>query len=151
MPESLSSAPHWLVVGMTLLIVALTVVLHYEVLSGLNQHLPRWKHIPMRLRILALIFLLLLLHVAEIWLFGLGIHLAIQDPQLGNVLGIAQGNLLDAIYLSATTYTTLGIGDLIPQGPIRFLIGTEAVVGLMMITWSASFTYLEMQRCWTPD
>jgi hypothetical protein len=56
--------------------------------------------------------------------------------------------VLDAVYLSATTYSTLGYGDLVPRGPIRFLLGTEAVVGFVMITWSASFAYLEMARYW---
>ena len=56
--------------------------------------------------------------------------------------------LLDAIYFSATTFTTLGYGDLAPVGPIRFLSGTAALTGLVLISWSASFTYLEMERFW---
>lgn len=135
---------------LTLVTVGLTVVFHYEVLSHLNERLPHWKRISQRLRILTLIFALLFLHIAEIWLFSIGIHLSALYPSLGHIQGIVDSNFLDAVYLSATTYTTLGIGDLIPQGPIRFLIGTESVVGLMMITWSASFTYLEMQRYWKP-
>ena len=148
MSSALSSLPHWAVVFMTIGIVAATVLLHYEALSWANQGLGRWHKIHQRLRILALILVLLLLHISEIWLFGFGIHLASHFPSLGAIDGMADNSLLDAIYLSATTYTTLGIGDLVPQGPIRFLIGTEAVLGLLMITWSASFTYLEMQRYW---
>jgi hypothetical protein len=45
-------------------------------------------------------------------------------------------------------YTTVGFGDLLPQGAIRFMSGMEALTGLVMITWSASFTFLEMQRDW---
>ena len=60
-------------------------------------------------------------------------------------------NLFDAIYLSATTYTTLGIGDLAPVGAVRLVSGMEALTGFLMITWSASFTYLEMSRLWTDD
>lgn len=91
---------------------------------------------------------LLGLHVVEIWIYGVGIHLAVHFPSLGEISGIADVGLLDSVYLSATTYSTLGYGDLVPRGPIRFLLGTEALVGLLMITWSASFTYLEMQRYW---
>jgi hypothetical protein len=42
----------------------------------------------------------------------------------------------------------VGFGDLVPHGAIRFMTGMEALTGLVMITWSASFTFLEMQRDW---
>ena len=134
---------------LTFLVVALTVVLHYEVLSQLNRRLPHWSTIPARLRVLALMFILLGLHLLEIVIFGLSIHLAEHMPSLGKLGGGA--GLLDAIYLSATSYSTLGYGDLVPYGPIRILVGMESLVGLLMITWSASFTYLEMQKYWNPD
>lgn len=35
-----------------------------------------------------------------------------------------------------------------PQGAIRFLAGTEALTGFILITWSASFLYLEMEQYW---
>jgi hypothetical protein len=56
--------------------------------------------------------------------------------------------VFDVIYFSAITFTTVGFGDLSPVGPIRFLSGTEALTGFVLITWSASFTYLEMERFW---
>ena len=59
--------------------------------------------------------------------------------------------LLELVYLSAMTFTTVGYGDVSPVGPIRFLAGTEALVGFMLITWSASFTYLHMARHWRED
>ena len=46
------------------------------------------------------------------------------------------------------SYTTVGFGDVTPVGPIRFMAATEALTGLVLITWSASFTYLEMERFW---
>ena len=58
---------------------------------------------------------------------------------------------LDFVYFSAITYTTVGFGDYVPTGPIRFLAGTEALTGFLLITWSASFTFLEMQRYWGRD
>jgi hypothetical protein len=60
-------------------------------------------------------------------------------------------NLLDQVYYSAVVYTTLGFGDVVPGGAIRFLTGVESVTGLVLITWSASFTFLEMQRYWGRD
>ena len=47
-----------------------------------------------------------------------------------------------------TNYTTVGWGDLSSIGPLRILAGAEALLGFMLITWSASFTYLVMARTW---
>ena len=63
----------------------------------------------------------------------------------------AASGLLDFVYFSATVYTTLGFGDLVPTGAVRFLAGTEAVTGFLLISWSASFTFLEMQRFWKQE
>jgi hypothetical protein len=43
------------------------------------------------------------------------------------MLGAAGPQLFDAVYLSASTSTT---------------------IGFILITWSASFLYLEMERFW---
>ena len=50
------------------------------------------------------------------------------------------------IYYSFVTLTTLGYGDIIPIGHIRFTAGSEALTGLVLIAWTASFTYLQMQK-----
>ena len=66
-----------------------------------------------------------------------------RHSAIGHPAGLA-----DAMYLSAVTYSTVGFGDVAPIGGIRFLAATESLIGLMMVTWSASFTYLEMSRHW---
>jgi len=58
--------------------------------------------------------------------------------------------LANSLYFSAETYTSLGFGDLIPIGPLRLLAGAEALNGLVLIGWSASFTYIAMERFWSP-
>jgi uncharacterized membrane protein len=55
------------------------------------------------------------------------------------------------VYFSFTTYSTLGVGDIEPYGNIRFVTGLESLVGLVLITWTASFLYLEMTRYWDRD
>lgn len=147
--SALGSVPHWAMVGITLLVVGATVGLHYEVLERMNLTIPRLRIQP-RARVLVLIFVLLGAHVAEIWIFGLGLYWVGQVPSLGHIAGVEDFKLLDAVYLSATTYSTLGYGDLVPRGPVRLLAATESLLGLVLITWSASFTYLEMQRNWRP-
>ena len=52
------------------------------------------------------------------------------------------------LYFSAETYTTIGLGDIYPLGPLRLITGIEALNGLLLIGGSASFTYLAMQKFW---
>jgi len=53
------------------------------------------------------------------------------------------------LYFSFTVYTTVGFGDIYPQGELRFLTGIESLTGLVLITWTASFLYVKMTRYWT--
>lgn len=137
----------WLVVAAAILILSLCVVLHYEVLSACNRLLPRVTH-HRRRRVLLLIFVVLLTHVAEIWLFGFGYYFLARYQGLGGLAGLPTTSLPDFVYFSAMTYTTVGFGDVVPLGAIRFMAGMEGLTGLVMIAWSASFTYIEMQRDW---
>jgi hypothetical protein len=145
--EALASAEHWIMVGVCLLLSGAVVVLHYEALERFNGWLPRLR-LPARMRVLVLIFGLMLVHTTEIWIFGSVLYEVAQWPGLGRVAGVTELHLLDAVYLSTVTYTTVGYGDLTPQGPLRLLLGIESLSGFVLVTWSASFTYLEMQRDW---
>ncbi|WP_240724848.1 potassium channel family protein [Onishia niordana] len=136
-----------LVVLASLLTVALCVLLHYEVsmiLSRRMEHSTRSQ----RQRFLTLIFGLLGSHIAQIWAFAATMSLLLDMPGTGEVVGITAPRFLDFVYLSAINFTTLGYGDIVPDGPIRFVMGTEALTGFMLITWSASLTFLEMQKHW---
>lgn len=78
------------------------------------------------------------LHWVEIILFGL-LYWVIAE--YGANIGTLDGaqTLEDYMYFSAATYTTLGFGDMIPHGELRVIAGTEALIGLIMISWSAVF------------
>jgi hypothetical protein len=142
---------HIIAVLLTMTIVVVAVFVHYEGLRVFTVWLKRTTIRP-RLRIVLLIYGLLLLHAAEIWIFGAGYWWLARDPGFGSLVGQTELNqIVDYVYFSATVYSTLGFGDLIPQGPTRFLAGIESVTGLLMITWSASFTYLEMIRYWREE
>jgi hypothetical protein len=134
------------VVAATTVAVFLSVLLHYEVLNSLSTRLARGQG-PRRRRVVIAIFGMLAVHVAEIWIFALATTLLLLEPAAGSTAGIGN-DLLDQVYLSAMTFTTVGAADAHVAGPIRFLNGTEALTGLVLITWSASFTFLEMARFW---
>ncbi len=141
----------WVVV-VTLLTVGACVVLHYEGLSLLSrQHRARLGAMG-RWHVLTGIFAMLGLHILEIWIFGLAYTSLSLFPAAGQIeMSTGPVDWLDRIYFSATTYTTLGYGDLVARGALRLLAGTEALVGFMLITWSASFMYLQMDRYWSED
>ena len=147
---SLSAYAHWgvngLVVAMTVVTVSLCVLLHYEALNLLSRRLAHLEGRHRR-RVVVAISGLLAVHIAEIWIFGLSYALLLGVPAAGIAHGV-DGSLLDFVYLSAMTFSTVGSADVYLVGPVRFLSGTEALAGLVLITWSASFTFLEMQRFW---
>jgi len=135
------------VIVATIVAVVLCLLVHYEALSMLTIRL-RATHVAPRRRILFMIFALLGTHVAEIWIFGVTYFLLLKDRMHGALLASHPLGLLDSVYFSAVCYTTLGLGDIVPAGDIRFLVGTETLTGFLLITWSASFTFVEMQRYW---
>lgn len=135
------------VVLLTVAIVVACVVLHYEALSWLTGWLKK-VHMKARQHILVLIFAILLFHVAEIWIFGMGYWALISNDGHGGLMASHAIGFLDCVYYSAVCFTTLGLGDVIPTGAVRFLTGTEALTGFVLLTWSASFTFVEMERFW---
>ena len=142
-----------------LVALVFSVLIHYEGFKLLSRVLGRSALLPDRARILMLMFGLLLLHVVEIWTFAVSYYVLADVPGYGVLMqtGFSENatapvmHWFDYVYYSATVYTTVGFGDIVPFGPIRVISGTEAVCGLALITWSASFTFLEMQRYWGRD
>ncbi|UCG71524.1 MAG: two pore domain potassium channel family protein [Chromatiales bacterium] len=142
----------------TCVIVFVCVLLHYEGLRALSRWITS-DLLPPRGRIVTMIFGLILLHAAEIWVFAGGYFYLEGVTGYADFLHFGSGEglverpmtLFDHAYYSVVTYTTLGFGDIVPVGAVRFMTGTEAVTGLALITWSASFIFLEMQRYWGRD
>lgn len=128
-------------------LIALAIIIHYEVLYHLAKRLSLFP-VPPRYKVLLGVFAILGAHTVEVWLFAIAYYFMINTEGLGSLAGNFDQSLLDCVYFSFTNYTTLGIGDIEPAGHIRFLTGLESLTGLVLITWSASFLFLEMQRYW---
>lgn len=151
-------APYW-VHGVAIAVAAFAVVavvlLNFEGMKALgrqyNAHRKREGGPVGRHRILRLVFGLIGLHAVSMMLFGVGYWALLHVPDAGSIDGAHHATLFDAFYLSAMTYSTVGFGDLTPKGPIRWLAGAEALLGLMMVAWSASFAFMEMSRHWRDD
>jgi hypothetical protein len=66
-------------------------------------------------------------------------------------LSIPSPTLAEVIYFSGSVYTSLGFGDIVPVSRGRFLVVLEAVTGLVLIAWTASFTFYQMREHWMED
>jgi hypothetical protein len=142
--------PELITVVATFGTVVAVVLVHFEGLSLIGRGI-KVRALHHRTKILITIFAQLVLHIAEIWVFGLTAFLLAQSAGFGSLSPAPSGGFLDFVYFSAITYTTVGFGDFAPTGPLRFLAGTEALTGFLLITWSASFTFIEMRRYWGRD
>jgi hypothetical protein len=140
----------WIVVAATVFIIGLCVFVHYEGMTWISRVLDRLA-MQDRSRMLVLIMGVLCLHTIEIGIFAAGYFLLLLNPIFGELIGLAELTYWDCVYFSTVSYTTLGFGEIVPTDDIRFLTGFESLVGLVLVAWSASFTYIEMQKRWDAD
>jgi hypothetical protein len=130
-----------------LLLLSLTTLIHYEVLRALTIGLPLLR-IPARVKLIVVIFATFLAHLCEIGLYAVTIKLLVSDLGLGSLGDTTHFNLSVALYFSAETFSSLGYGDVVPGGALRLLAGGEALNGLLLVGWSASYIYIAMERFW---
>jgi len=128
-------------------VVTLAVLVHYEFLYRVTVFIPKMT-IKHRYRIVFGVFGAMTAHAVEIWIFALAYYAMNISEDWGRLTGNIDGSLMDCGYFSFTVFTTLGFGDIEPLGNLRYLTGIESLTGLVLITWSASFLYFEMQRYW---
>jgi hypothetical protein len=129
------------------ILIGLTILIHYEVLRLTSVLVPELGFIPPRARVAFVVFACFAAHTLEVWLFAIAYFLFVVAG-LGSFGGIHQGTVADYVYFSVVTYTSLGFGDVYPIENMRLICGVEALTGLLMIAWSASFTYLAMEKFW---
>ena len=128
-------------------LVVLTTVIHYEALGTLSRTLPRLRVAP-RAKLLVVILATFGTHAVQILLYGVTLY-AFTNLLADGRLGLsAHASFSLCLYFSAETFTSLGYGDIVPGGALRLLAGGEALNGLLLIGWSASFMYLSMERYW---
>lgn len=131
-----------------LVLTAACVLFHYETLRLLNNKLAHIDVIPMRAKVLAALVGAVASHILQIGAFALAYYLLRDKFELGGFGGSFEDRLMSFLYFSSETYTTLGFGDIYPTGQLRLICGVESLIGLLMVSWTASFTYLEMRRYW---
>ncbi len=133
-----------------IMLLVLTTVIHYETLRMLTLGLPALR-VPARAKLMVVILGTFVAHAVEILLYAVAIYVLSRYLSAGMLGDGSRTSLTLSMYFSAETYTSLGYGDVVPSGALRMLAGMEALNGLLLIGWSASYTYIAMERFWGDD
>ncbi|MEO1476826.1 MAG: potassium channel family protein [Pseudomonadota bacterium] len=118
------------------LLVVATSTVHFVGLAWLSAFLRRGGNTPATLTsvvlqglsILFVVLTLFALHAVEVLLFAC-IYIL-----LGEFSGLEE-----ALYFSASTFTTVGFGDLYLESEWRMLAAMESMNGFLLIGWSTAF------------
>jgi hypothetical protein len=133
--------------AITVIISAIVIIVHFETMTYLTK-LGRATHLPTRISLLLGVFTLFAAHSLEVWIFAGGLYLANDVWELGTLSGAFDGSARDYLYISLVNYTTLGYGEIVPVGHLRTICGFEALIGLLMMAWSAAFTVFRLTDRW---
>lgn len=133
--------------GLSFVLVLATMLIHFEVLRRTLALLPRCGPAG-QLRVLVVVVGAFSAHMLEVSLYAAVFFVLEHGFSVGSLVGQQGGAFMDYLYYSTVMYTSLGIGDVVPNGHLRIISGIEALNGLVLIGWSTSFTFLAMRRYW---
>lgn len=128
-------------------ISVVAVLIHYEGL-GLVSAVATAAPLSPRLKMLAVIFGALVAHMIEAGAFAIGFWLGAEVLHFGHFVGSPPRDAFQYYYFALETYTTQSVGDLYPVGGLRVMASLEPLVGLILIGWSTSLTFVFMRRHW---
>lgn len=130
-------------------LVVATTAWHYEVLRMLGPRIAQ-LHVRPCLRLLFVVFGCLFAHLVEIGMYTAAVHALAHAGDYGRFVEDNAPSWWRVWYYSAETYTSLGYGDELLEGPMRLLSGIECLNGLVLIGWTVSYLHMAMLRAW-PD
>jgi voltage-gated potassium channel Kch len=136
-----------MVASFCLALLIATTFIHYEVLRQLSICLPALG-IRARAKLIVVILAAFMAHAVEIFLYASAFYLLARYLGAGTLGDPGQLSFSRILYFSGETFTSLGYGDIVPHGALRLLAGMEALNGLLLIGWTASYTYIAMERFW---
>ncbi|HEX3809717.1 MAG TPA: potassium channel family protein [Rhizomicrobium sp.] len=134
-------------IAIVTVLLVVTVLFHYEGLFRISRAVDAFTA-GQRTRLVLIMFGVIVLHLVEITLYAVAYWFGDIVVNIGDFAGRAV-TFKDYLYFSAETYTTLGLGDIYPIGDLRMIASIESLNGLLLLGWSASFTYLAMQKYWS--
>lgn len=123
-----------------------TVAVFYESMRFVWHKLSAIPHRP-RLAIHLGVLTVFFAHTMAVWMYAMTYWILVEKLGFGSLLGqFEKEYFLTYVYFSVTTYSSLGYGDIFPEGPLRIITGVEAVNGLILIGWSTTYTYFAAER-----
>ncbi|HVZ00272.1 MAG TPA: potassium channel family protein [Dongiaceae bacterium] len=130
-------------------LVVVCILVHYEFLRLTADFLlPRLPRIPRRPHVVFGVCACFAAHTAEVWLFA-GVYYFLGKETDAGFADEGRRYFLDYLYFSTETYTSLGFGEIrLLTNDLRLLAGIEAMVGLVLLAWTASFNFMLMERYW---
>ena len=121
----------------TVILVVLSIKIHGLTLNYLSQNTSK-KFIYKDF--IKISVFLIGSHLVQIVLFAFYYYMSYQADSNQNLFGgNLSGSFLDFFYYSINCYTTLGTGDIFANGSMRIATGLEALIGLVLIAWTATF------------
>ncbi len=138
-----------LTMAVAAVLVVACILIHYEIMRlTADLLLPRLTIVPKRAHVVAGICACFVAHTLEVWLFG-GVYYLLAIETDSGFADEARRRFLDYLYFSTETYTSLGFGEArLLTDDLRLLAGIEAMVGLVLLAWTASFNYFMFQHYW---
>jgi voltage-gated potassium channel Kch len=118
------------------IMVAITTAMHFLAIAGLLGLLHRRVHglsgdvrlSRQSLLLLGIVFGLFAAHTVEIWSY------AVLYRSMGEF-----STFEESLYFAASTFTTVGFGDVVIEGHWRLVAAIESANGFLLIGWSTAF------------
>ena len=107
-----------LAIALSFGLVALSFIFHYRVLLWLS--VSSQIKMDQQGKVLFIVFFLFLAHIVEIGFYSLIYNLSVTTFDLGFFKGAPIGGAMNYLYYSGVIYTTLGLGDIHPVGPVSY-------------------------------
>ncbi|WP_334061227.1 ion channel [Limimaricola cinnabarinus] len=130
-------------VVLSILAVTICTAIHYGTLKTVSDAIARGGGAKRGRHIALTVGAVTTAHVVEALIYTAIFLWAARGLGIGelNVPGLEakDAGVMDYFYFSLVNFTTLGRGDLNPDGHLRFITGIEAFHGFLMITASGSF------------
>ena len=134
------------IVTIAIALVAGTVAIHslgtFFLIWGVEKHRARSSGTPgyarVTFRLTFVVLALLLLHLLEVALWAAYFHIRSCFPDLHT-----------SFYFSLITYATVGYGDVVLTEQYRVLGGIEALLGVLLMSWSTALLIAYVQRVYS--
>jgi hypothetical protein len=128
---------------LAMVLIGACVLMHYEVMQWTAlKLLPRIHFLPTRSLVVVGVLVCMVAHLIEVAVFAAVLF------ALGGKGHAGEFGYLHYFNSSIEAYTSLGYVEKNLTLAQRLISGVEALTGLVMIAWTASFTYLLMERYW---